>query len=228
MRAATIAEKRSLVKDLFGSNVEENLHSFSAYFKVYDSLIDPRHATIQIYPPVINSHDDIRNLALELRANPQSTRKEFRDRVFPSSLTEPSITDDQDKAINFVVQAMLMIDCADKDRHWECYEVDGFRPVCWEDSKSFADFVEGVFPAEVQDREKVRTALREKNALKCWKLSKRANTKFLPTNNLAEHLLYDPVDNAIRIFHQTAFIKAHLRLSASMPIDSGIADCLKL
>jgi hypothetical protein len=228
MRAATTAEKRSLVKDRFGSNAEEKLHSFSAYFRVYDSLTNPRHVTIQIYPPVINSHDDIRNLAIELRANPQSTRKEFRDRVFSSSLTEPLITNDQDNAINFVIQVMLMIDCADKDRHWECYEVGGFRPVCWEDSKSFADFVGGVFPIEVHDHEKVRMALREKNALKCWKLRKRANIKFLPTNNLAEHLLYDPADNAIRIFHQTAFIKAHLRLSASMPIDSGIAECLKM
>ena len=228
MRAATTAEKKALVKDLFGSIAEERLDSFSAYFRVYDLLTNPRYATVQIYPPVINSHDGIRKLVLELRANPQSTRKEFRDRVFTSCLSEHSTAADQEIAINFVIQVMLMIDCADKDRHWEGYEIGGFKPVCWEDSKSFADFVRGVFPLKIQDNEKVRKALREKNTLKCWKLRKRAHVKFLPTNNLAEHLLYDPADNAIRIFHQTAFIKAHLRLSASMPLDSGISECLKM
>jgi hypothetical protein len=228
MRTATTAEKKALLRDLFGSDAEERLQSFSAYFKVYDTLTNPQHATIQIYPPVVNSHEDIRKLALELKANPQITRKEFRNRVLSSHLAQSSPTDGQDDAINSVIQVMLMIDCADKGRHWEGYEIGGFKPVCWEDSKSLTDFVRGVFPMEARDHEKLKMALREKNTMKCWKLRKRARVKFLPTNNLAEHLLYDPIDNAIRIFHQTAFIKAHLRMSTSIPIDSEIAECLKL
>jgi hypothetical protein len=123
---------------------------------------------------------------------------------------------------------MLMIDCSDKDRHYEGYEIGGFRPVSWDSSERFTDFVRKVFPIDVHDQEKVRTALKEKNALKCWKLRKRAHIKFLPTDNLAEHLLYDPRDNIVRLFRQTVFLKAHLRLSASQPIELGITESLKV
>jgi hypothetical protein len=70
--------------------------------------------------------------------------------------------------------------------------------------------------------------VKEKNALKGWKLKKRAHVKFRPTDNLAEHLLYDPQDNVVRVFHQTALLKAHLRLSIGVPIDCCVAECLKM
>jgi hypothetical protein len=226
MRIATTAEKRSIVRDLFGA--EEKFYSFSTYFKIYDSLTTPPYATIQIHPPALNSHDDIRRLALELRANPQSTREEFKDKVFPQNLMGPEAAIDQERAINVAVQLLLMINCSDKDRHCEGYEVGGFRPVSWDGSERFTDFVRKVFPTDVHDREKVRTAMKEKNAFKCWKLKKRAHVKFLPTDNLAEHLLYDPQDNIVRIFRQTAFLKAHLRLSANRPINQGITESLEM
>ncbi|KAF7917219.1 uncharacterized protein EAE98_010324 [Botrytis deweyae] len=226
MRPATINEKKLVAKDLFSA--EEKIHSFSTYFQIYDRLMSPQYATVQVHPSALNSHDDIRRLALELRANPQSTREEFRTKVFPNISTDPESVIDQERAINVAVQIMLMIDCSDKDRHYEGYEIGGFRPVSWNSSEQFADFVKKVFPMDVHDQEKVRTALKEKNALKCWKLRKRAHIKFVSTDNIAEHLLYDPQDNVVRLFRQTAFLKAHLRLSASQPIQLGIAESLKL
>ena len=226
MRIATPAEKRSIVRDLFGA--EEKLHSFSTYFKTYDSLTAPQHTTVQIYPSALNSHDDLRRLALELRADPQYTREEFRNRIFPRDVKDPETIIDQERAINIAVQLTFMIDCSDKDRHCEGYEVGGFRPVSWDNSERFIDFVGKVFPADVHDHGKVCTAIKEKNSLKCWKLKKRAHIKFLPTDNLAEHLLYDPQDDVVRIFHQTAFLKAHLRLSAKMPLNCGLKESLRM
>jgi hypothetical protein len=226
MRNATTAEKRSIIRDLFGA--EEKFHSFTTYFKIYDSLTTPEYATIQMQVPAVSSHNDIRRLALELRANPQSTREEFKDIVFPRKLTDPEAAIDQERAINVAVQLLFMIDCSDKDRHSEGYEVDGFRPVSWDGSERFTEFVRKVFPTDTSNRERVRAAVKEKNALKCWKLKKRAHVKFLPTDNLAEHLLYDPQGNIVRIFRQTAFLKAHLRLSASKPISYGITESLEL
>lgn len=226
MRNATTVEKRSIIRDLF--RAEDKFHSFTTYFKIYDSLTTPEYATIQMQVPAVSSHDDIRRLALELRANPQSTREEFKDMVFPQMLADPEAAIDQERAINVAVQLLLMIDCSDKDRHCEGYEVDGFRPVSWDGSERFTDFVRKVFPTDTSNRERVRAAVKEKNALKCWKLKKRAHVKFLPTDNLAEHLLYDPQGNIVRIFRQTAFLKAHLRLSASKPISYGIAESLEL
>ncbi len=214
------------MRDLFGA--EDKLPSFSTYFKIYDFLTSSQYTTVQIHPSVLNSHDDIRRLALELRANPRTTRKEFKDRVFPQRFGNPEAVIDQERAINVAVQLMLMIDCSDKDRHCEDYEVGGFRPVRWEGSERFTDFVRKAFPNEVHDQGQVRTAMKEKNALKCWKLKKRAHIKFLSTDNLAEHLLYDPQDGVVRIFRQTAFLKAHLRLSAHLPINCGFTESLQM
>jgi hypothetical protein len=226
MRSATTSEKRLIVRDLFGA--EDKLPSFSTYFKIYESLTTPQYTTVQIHPSALNSHDDIRRLALELRANPHTTRKEFKDRVFPQTLVDPEMAVDQERAINVAVQLMLMIDCSDKDRHCEGYEVGGFRPVHWGGSERFTDFVRKAFPNEIHDQGKVRTAMKEKNALKCWKVKKRAHIKFLPTDNLAEHMLYDPQDGVVRIFRQIAFLKAHLRLSAHLPINYGITESLQM
>lgn len=226
MRTATAAEKRSIVKDLF--DAAEKFPSFGTYFRIYDTLTTPQYAAIQIHPPALSSHDDVRRLALELRANSQSTREEFRSRVFPGHITDPEVAVDQERAINVAVQLLLMIDCSDKARHYEGYEIGGFRPVSWDGSERLVDFVGKAFSACVHRPEMVRTAMKEKNALKCWKLKKRTHVKFLPTDNLAEHLLYDPKDNTVRIFRQTAFLKAHLRLSASRPVNYGIAESLEM
>jgi hypothetical protein len=226
MRNATTVEKRSIVRDLFGA--EEKFHSFSTYFKVYDSVTTSQYATVQIHPSALNSHDDIRRLAPELRANPQYTREEFRDKNFPQDFKDPETVIDQERAINIAVQLVFMIDCSDKDRHGEGYEVGAFRPVSWDSSERLTDFVRKVFPTDVHDEGKVRTAMKEKNSLKCWKLKKRAHINFLPTDNLAEHLLYDPQDDTVRIFRQTAFLKAHLRLSANMPLNYGTTESLQM
>jgi hypothetical protein len=226
MRLATTTEKQIVTRDLFGA--EDKFRSFSTYFNLYDSLTAPQYSTVQLHPSALNSHEDIRRLALELRANPQATREEFRAKTFPQHFANPETLLDQDRAINVAVQLTSMIDCSDKDRHSEDYEIGGFRPVQWGNSERFIDFVGKTFPINVRDQGKVRTAMKEKNTLKCWKLRKRAHIKFLPTDNLAEHLLYDPYDNVVRIFRQTAFLKAHLRLSANVPLGCGVAESLQM
>ncbi|CAM6005191.1 unnamed protein product [Sphagnum balticum] len=220
MRSATTSEKRSIVGDLFGA--EDKLSSFSTYFKVYDSLTTPQYTTVQIQPSALNSHDDIRRLALELRADPHSTREEFKDRVFPQNFADPETAVEQERAINVAVQLMLMIDCSDKDRHCEIYEVGGFRPVRWQSSERFTDFVKKAFPNEVHDQGNVRTAMKEKNALKCWKLKKRAHIKFLPTDNLAEHMLYDPEDGVVLDEKSSRFLE-NLVQNSQLGFDP---DCL--
>lgn len=220
--------KRAFLKEIFGDYAEDNILSFSAYFKVYDRLINPQHTIIQIHAHGQTSHYDIWKLSLELRADPQSTRESLRDRVFTTASPDSAFIIGKENAINAAVQLMLMIDCADRDHHSEGYYIGDFRPVSWQNSERFSDFVSGVFPVHGEDNARVHAAMREKNALKGWKLKKRAHVKFLPTDNLAEHLLYDPRDNTLRIFHHTAFLKAHLLLSATMPTDCGITECLKL
>ncbi|KAF7889382.1 uncharacterized protein EAF01_010875 [Botrytis porri] len=82
--------------------------------------------TVQVHPSALN-HDDIRRLALEFRANPQSTCEEFRIKVIPNISTDPEVVIDQERDVNVAVQITLMIDGSDKDRHYEGYEIGGFR-----------------------------------------------------------------------------------------------------
>jgi hypothetical protein len=58
----TLIERKSIVKGLFGSNEEEEIAAFDPYFKVYDSLFCSNDLVVQIYPPILKFHDDMRQL----------------------------------------------------------------------------------------------------------------------------------------------------------------------
>jgi hypothetical protein len=216
MRVANTTERQEIAGDLLDSG---DLQCFDTYFDLYDSLTTSEYTTIEIEQaqPALKSHNDIRKIALALRSNTRATRQEFASSICPH---------DQDLAINLAVQLISMIDCFDKHRHSDEYHIGGFRPVYWKNSERFVDFVMRTFPIDQQNQLHGRTAMKEKSMLKCWKLRKRAHIKFLPTDNLAEHLLYDPYDNVVRIFRQIAFLKAQLRLSVKMPLDCGISESL--
>ena len=121
-----------------------------------------------------------------------------------TTLQDPTITTDKENAINVSVHLMLMIDCADIDRYGKDYTIGGFKPVCRRDWERFAGFVNG----ECSRPRKSLSGHEVENALKGWKLKNRAHAKVLPIDNPAEHLLYDPQDSVVRIFHHTAFLKA--------------------
>ncbi|XMA13370.1 hypothetical protein WAI453_006161 [Rhynchosporium graminicola] len=67
-----------------------------------------------------------------------------------------------------------------------------------------------------------------KKELKAWKLKKRHNLRFRPTDNIMEHLLYDPQSRTVKVFHHTSYLKAHLARSAQQPIDMDAHSSLKL
>lgn len=108
---------------------KEKFNSFSTHFEIYNSLISLQYATVQVYPSTFNSHNNTRRLALELRANPKSTREEFKNKVFPRTSTNPGTVIDRERAINVTVQLTLIINYSDKDRHYQKYKISGFRPV---------------------------------------------------------------------------------------------------
>jgi hypothetical protein len=69
---------------------------------------------------------------------------------------------------------------------------------------------------------------KHKKHLKAWKLKKRCNLEFIPTDNITEHLLYDPKTKIVQVFHHMAYLKAHLRRSKDQPIDQPASESLKL
>ncbi|OCK75288.1 hypothetical protein K432DRAFT_409162 [Lepidopterella palustris CBS 459.81] len=190
MHHKTASSRTEIAQYLFGKADE-----FPAYFRIIDELREPS--------PV--SHEDVLKIVELLKANPRATWTEANPRVREQN--EPSMTTSKiNNAINIAVQAIIMVDCAARDRHSTTYEVDNYRPISWELSESFLDF----------------------NALKAWKLKKRLAVTFRITDDLAEHLLYDSHHNVLYLFHQTAFLKAHLERSRThLSMDCGLEDSLK-
>jgi len=70
--------------------------------------------------------------------------------------------------------------------------------------------------------------------MKAWKLRARFRLSFKGTDNLARHLLLDPLHPdgpTLYIFHYTVFLKAHMdRLGQqnSQANDSDMLACLKM
>jgi hypothetical protein len=222
-------ERISIVKALFDEK-GENWESFSTFFDFYDSITRPRahHAAIvQVHNPVLRSHDDILGILCDLKANHQSTYIEFKQRL--RARWQTALDGEIDHAINIAVHLMVMIDCTIVDSHSEGYEIDGYRPTKWQQNERFTDFVFNSFPLDNEDdRPRILEVQRNCNTLKAWKLKKRAHVTFKPTDDLREHLLYDPPENTVRLFRHTSFLKAHLRQSVAKSSHSKIGDCLPM
>ncbi|OCL12556.1 hypothetical protein AOQ84DRAFT_419352 [Glonium stellatum] len=228
MPRTTTSDRTKISERLLGKADE-----FPAYFELYESLVAHGSAhIIQIDQPRESdsaSHDDILWIVELLKGNPRVTWAELNSQVHEQNLSSIT-TSGINKAVNIAVQAMIMVDCAARDRHSTTYEVDSYRPISWEPSEPFLDFVQRAFPRDSEgDRRRIKQALRNRYILKAWKLKKRLGVTFRMTDNLMEHLLYDSHNQVLYLFHQTAFLKAHLkRSSAHLAMECSLEESLKL
>ena len=67
-----------------------------------------------------------------------------------------------------------------------------------------------------------------KAALMAKKLKKRAGLSFRPTDDLRDHLQLDRKTGSVEIYHHTAFLKEHLRLTKESPKGMSVSDSLRL
>jgi len=142
----------------------------------------------------------------DLKANHHTTYLEFKQRL--RARWQAALDNEVDHAINIAVHLMVMVDCTIVDSHSKGYKIDGYRPSKWQSNERFIDFVHNAFPVDTEaDRLQILEAQKNCNMLKAWKLKKRAHVIFEPTDDLREHLLYDPRENTVRLFRHTAFSK---------------------
>ncbi|RDW72594.1 uncharacterized protein DSM5745_07766 [Aspergillus mulundensis] len=119
---------------------------------------------------------------------------------------------------------MFMLDCSLKDKYSKNFEVGNYSPARWEANEPFVSYVERSIPIRPGQFD----ANRHKKVLRAWKLKKRYQLQFRPTDNIMEHLLYDPLTRTVHVFHHTGYLKAHLRRSKDQPIDQQASESLKL
>lgn len=226
MHPPTETEREAIVKDLLCSEVAR-IATFSSYFRFYSSATCPSSSeatSIQVDNPAFNTHADILGCVKSLRMNPKLTRGEF---VNASLLKEDVSARDKDDATRTIVRVGFMLDCSLKDKYSEGFEVGGYIPAKWESNEPFDAFVER---AVVRNSKNDRTSefKQYKKDLKAWKLKKRQKMKFRPTDNIMEHLLYDPETRIVKVFHHTSYLKAHLARSVDQPVDLDAHSSLKL
>ncbi|KAH7396063.1 hypothetical protein BKA64DRAFT_724263 [Cadophora sp. MPI-SDFR-AT-0126] len=244
-------ERQLIIRELFSLN--DNLTpptKLTSYFKCFDALSSiyttTSPSTIQI--SLNNSKNDFTphptfNILAVIRAlknDPSLTR----NTLYALDLSTPSPSLERELAININSKAaaihlgvhlMLMIDCSVAERYPADYNIAGVRPLKWNDEESFPGFVERAFryselripsinfnsdfDLEFEGRESDITA---------FSLQTYGHLRFVPTDNLIEHLLLDIRRREVKIFHHTPFLKAQLRVSMSKPLETPVSECLTM
>jgi hypothetical protein len=76
--------------------------------------------------------------------------------------------------------------------------------------------------------ERIQGVLDEKKLLKAWKLVRRCGIKLRPTDNLLEHLQYDPKEKILKVFHHVAFLRAALRRTKGQQLGLDLEQSIRL
>jgi hypothetical protein len=177
----------------------------------------------------LKSHEDLFEIIRKLKLEPHITRAEFTEKLFMDRRGEPPPLPDQERALNLAVRAMFMINCSEHHHSSGLLE-HGADKVTWRSETTFAQFIADIFPVTdhpgIND-EDAKFSLDMKKALVARKLKKIAGLKFRATDDLTNHLKLDQRTGVIELYHHTAFLKEHLRLTKDGPRDMSITDSLK-
>ncbi|KAK4654963.1 hypothetical protein QC762_405890 [Podospora pseudocomata] len=225
--------KTQIADSLLGKTGE-----FDAFFRLYDELLNigSRSFVVQIDNPSQQnsrpvSHDSIIIAAKVLKAQSSLSLKDTKEAIQKRLTAQKLSSLEVDIVLKVAVQLAFMVHPNVYDSHGPAFRIGSYRPASWLSEESFTDFVSKSFPHVSSTRiSRVQDALAEEKSLKAWKLKERLGIKFRPTNNLAEHLVFDPDSQSLYLFHHAGYLKAHLDLwepkknSRDIGIGGAIAD----
>lgn len=181
--------------------------------------------------PILSQHEEILRIVLELKSRPRVTRSELVKKLFASNTaSEQSPTADQEQAINLAVKVMTTISCSMPNPSSSLLE-QGMNTVPWRNDVPFCQFITDIFPRAEHptiSEDDLVSSLNMRAALMAKKLKKHAGLTFRPTNDLRSHLNLDRKNHVVEIYHHTAFLKEHLRLTKNESLNMSVEDSLKL
>ena len=202
------------------------------YFEHYKALTASYEPDIRpSETPALRTHDDLFDILGQLKLMPDMPRAQFTGLVFQKraqQLTPPAA--DKERALDLAVKVMVMVNCSARREPSGQLE-HGPHQIPWVSDVAFGQYITNIFPItdnpSLNDDES-KASIDIKSFLTARKLSKRIGLKFQPTENLGRHLKLDRKTNTIEIFHHTAFIKEHLRLTKDCPRTMSVAQSLRL
>ncbi|KAK7213150.1 hypothetical protein V2G26_020328 [Clonostachys chloroleuca] len=158
-----------------------------------------------------------------LKSSPHITKNEAVQRLNNNNGTaplKPNALDDLNLAVNMVI----MVDCDPFKSHTRGFSIVDYSPKSWQPEETYLAFVKRSFPADPKPSKGVQ------KSAKAWKLKKKLGVKFLPTDDLDKHLLYDSKDPpCVYLFHQVGFLKAQLKKynETDGPLNLSVGKCLE-
>jgi hypothetical protein len=217
------------VTDGCPSKRSKRLTRYFEYYKDLTRLYEP-----DIEPserPALNNHEDLFDIIQRLKMEPNLSRAQLAESLFGKQPGQSQAAlADRECAINLAVKVMAMINCSAAHQTPSLLEHGTFQ-IPWRETVPFSQFMSDIFPLTDHpglNDHSAETPSNMKAALTAKKLKKRAGIKFHPTDDLRRHLKLDRKSRVVEIYHHTAFLKEHLRLSKDSLRALSISDSLKL
>ncbi|MCJ1436584.1 hypothetical protein MMC27_005964 [Xylographa pallens] len=181
--------------------------------------------------PALLRHEDIFEIIQLLKSEPDIVRCQLTERLFVSRHCRASLSAaDLDYAVNLAVRVMTMVNCSAKRQSATLLEY-GLAQIPWRSDVSFSQFITDIFPTTdhpgLNNDGDTDSPLNIRTALTAKKLMKRAGLKFQATDDLRCHLKLDRKKDVVHIYHHTAFLKEHLRLTKDKARNIPVSDSLK-
>lgn len=227
MEPPTQAEKKVIADRFLSDDAAKEPGRYTMFFRYYEMLLKGSSGdyVVNVAKPAYSSHREVVSFFDSLIRDASQSKANFSG-LFAADVSIEA----REHAVRVLLQASIMIDCASKQYLPEGRKVGDFVPRCWGEQQPFAKFVKRCFPPPVQSR-KVRqesqSALAQRRRLKAWKLKERYRVRLRPTDNLAEHLVYDSGRGILHVFRQVGFLKAHLYRSRDEDVDMGFRESLE-
>ncbi|KAL6788657.1 hypothetical protein J3E68DRAFT_430875 [Trichoderma sp. SZMC 28012] len=204
-------------------NIAEPVKSqFVAFRRFYHEMThtDEQTGDISIYSgnPGLTSHTAVLRAVdiLKSLCNEASGLEAFQKAAFPDCLPK-----DREVAARVTTRLAFMIDPSSRDIYSMLYRIENedAYPVKWLPNQTFIQFFHAAFPTESVD---CWNSNKECTDLMAWSLRKRLGVEIIPTNDLAEHLVYNPKRKTLAVFHQVEWLKAQVRCTADRSLEESI------
>ena len=223
MDQITSADRDAILRFFLADASVSNPKESAAFLDLYQDLVIPKTingCNIQIDEELLRDHRHLQDVAETLRKDPRLTREEFIRLNFPLDAEKVSVREHDPTSV--VVQLGYMLSCDLNLEYVQNRHIGGWQPARWDDNETFHDFVARTAPAKAHG---VLPPQQDRNKLAIWKLESRCKVKVVATNNIAEHLLYNPKNGSLRVFHHLTWL--HTQLERSQANDLTLEDSLK-
>lgn len=210
----------------------QRLKRLGRFFEHYKALTGSYE--VDITPgdrPALGTHEDLFDIIKQLKLEPDIARAEFVDKAFKNDTCQrlPSLAD-RERAINLAVKVMTMVNCSAQRQSSGLLE-HGLSQTPWRSDVTFSQFIAVIFPVTDHpslNDDDLKRSIDIKAALMAKKLKKRVGLKLKTTDDLRRHLRLDRKSRVVEIYHHTAFLKEHLRLTKDKSHGVSVSDSLRL